>query len=141
MAPVRGESVTSGFFNNPKATKEAFQDDWLKTGDMGIMTDGRITITGRIKDIIFLNGQNFYAHDIETTVNEMEKVQPYRISVCGWHDEKEGKEKVALFSRLRIPKENTLVFYSKIWRHVSETMSIALDYIVPVKSIPKTTSR
>ena len=34
---IRGESVTSGFFNNPKATRKAFQDAWLKTGDMGIV--------------------------------------------------------------------------------------------------------
>lgn len=137
---IRGGNVTSGYINNPEANRVAFQDSWLKTGDTGFMINGRISVVGRLKDIIFVNGQNFFAHDIEAVIEEMEGVKFGKIVVCGWHDEKEGREKVALFSTMRVRKTESVAFYTRIVKHVNEVFGIPIDHVVSIPSIPKTTS-
>ncbi|BAH06470.1 type I polyketide synthase [Clostridium kluyveri] len=137
---IKGDNVTSGYINNPEATLKSFQDGWLKTGDIGFMIDGKLCVTGRMKDIIFVNGQNFFAHDIEFKLEEFEGVKPGKVVVCAWHDEKEGREKVALFSALRINKDNLKSFYANILSKINEIFGIVIEYVVLIKSIPKTTS-
>ena len=47
---VRGPSVMRGYHNNPTATKAAFSNGWLRSGDIGVLdSDGYLTLTGRIK--------------------------------------------------------------------------------------------
>ncbi|MFD6158940.1 AMP-dependent synthetase/ligase [Nocardia sp. NPDC060256] len=54
---LRGSVVFDGYWGNPDATKEAFQDGWFKTGDLGaIDADGFVTITGRKKELIVTAG-------------------------------------------------------------------------------------
>jgi len=137
---IKGDNVTSGYINNPEATNKFLQDGWLKTGDIGFMIDKKICVTGRIKDIIFINGQNFFAHDIEFKLEEIEGVEPGKVVVCGWHDEKEGREKIALFSALRVHKDKIKNFYANILRKINETFGIGIEYVVLSKNIPKTTS-
>lgn len=137
---IRGGNVTSGYINDPETNKSSFEDGWLKTGDTGFMINGRISVVGRLKDIIFVNGQNFFAHDIESAIEEIEGVKFGKIVVCGWHDDKEGREKVALFSTMHIKKDRVVAFYSNIVKHVNEVFGIFIDHIINVPSIPKTTS-
>ncbi|MCE3199741.1 type I polyketide synthase [Paenibacillus sonchi] len=137
---IRGRNVTSGYINNPEATARSYQDGWLKTGDTGVVLNGRLSVIGRIKDIIFVNGQNFFAHDIEAVIEELDGVEPGKIAVCGWHDEQEGQERVGLFSTVRLQEQEVKPFYAKILRHVNEVIGIAVDYVSLIRSIPKTTS-
>ncbi len=67
---VRGPSVMLGYWNNEEATRAMFTaDGWLKTGDVARIDDGRITITGRIKEIIVLNnGEKIPPGDIEAAI-------------------------------------------------------------------------
>lgn len=64
---VRGRMVMRAYYNNEAATREAFDGDWFKTGDVGVIDDeGVITITGRKKNIIILsNGKNLYPEELE----------------------------------------------------------------------------
>ncbi len=137
---IRGRNVTSGYINNPEATTRSYQDGWLKTGDTGVVLNGRLSVIGRIKDIIFVNGQNFFAHDIEAVMEELDGVEPGKIAVCGWHDEQEGQERVGIFSTVRLQEQEIKPFYAKILRHVNEVIGIAVDYVSLIRSIPKTTS-
>ncbi len=137
---IKGDNVTKGYINNPEATAKSFQDDWLKTGDTGFIIDGRLCVTGRIKDIIFVNGQNFFAHDIEFKLEEIEGVETGKVVVGGWHDEKEGREKIAIFSSLRVKEDELKSFYGNMLSKISEAFGIYIDFVVLVKAIPKTTS-
>ncbi len=73
---VTGPGIAAGYWNNLEATRETFQaklaeDDghvYLRTGDLGFLLDGELFITGRIKDMIIIQGQNYYPQDIEKTV-------------------------------------------------------------------------
>ncbi len=62
----RSERVTPGYLNNSDANAEAFpDDDWFDTGDLAFVADGRVTITGRAKEIIIINGVHHFCHEIE----------------------------------------------------------------------------
>jgi acyl-CoA synthetase (AMP-forming)/AMP-acid ligase II len=84
-----GNNIARGYFRREEETRRVFgnrlqsrlrdashaegaPDDsfWLATGDLGVYIDGELYLTGRIKDLIIIDGSNHYPHDIETTVSE-----------------------------------------------------------------------
>jgi fatty-acyl-CoA synthase len=64
---VRGWSVMQGYCNNPEATAKAFTGDgWLRTGDLGELTaDGRLRMSGRLKDVFRVGGENVAPAEVE----------------------------------------------------------------------------
>ena len=74
---VKGPIVMLGYYNNPEATKEVFDDGWFRTGDFGrIDEEGFIFITGRKKNIIITpNGKNVYPEEIEAVIQKVEGVE------------------------------------------------------------------
>jgi fatty-acyl-CoA synthase len=69
---VRGQSVMVGYFRDEEATEACLSDDgWLDTGDMGYMSRGYIFIVGRAKDMIIINGRNYWPQDIEWAVEQL----------------------------------------------------------------------
>ncbi len=79
---VHGENVAQGYWRQPAKTRETFSwqlvdpspgtpvGPWLRTGDLGFMSDGELFIAGRIKDLVIIRGQNYFPDDIEATVAE-----------------------------------------------------------------------
>jgi len=75
---VSGETVAQGYWNNPQATQKTFQayckdtleGPFLRTGDLGFLQDRQLFVTGRLKDLIIIEGRNHYPQDIELTVSE-----------------------------------------------------------------------
>ncbi len=63
--------MTGGYFNNPEATAEAFEDGWFHTGDIGELDEsGRLMIKGRKKEMIVLpDGRNVFPEDVERVLN------------------------------------------------------------------------
>lgn len=68
---VRGDNVTRGYYNAPDATGDAFEDGWLKTGDVGeVDGDGRLFVRGRKKEMIVgPDGLNVFPPDVERVLN------------------------------------------------------------------------
>ncbi|HOK54058.1 MAG TPA: non-ribosomal peptide synthetase, partial [Armatimonadota bacterium] len=63
---IRGENVTAGYENNPKANESAFTNGWFRTGDQGYLDDdGYLFITGRIKEIINRGGEKISPREID----------------------------------------------------------------------------
>lgn len=73
---LKSRSIARGYWNRPVETAETFQayttdtgeGPFLRTGDLGFVRDGRLYITGRIKELIIINGVNHYPQDVEDTV-------------------------------------------------------------------------
>ncbi|NQU66066.1 MAG: AMP-binding protein [SAR324 cluster bacterium] len=101
----RGYNVMKGYYNNPKATQQAVDNDkWLHTGDLAVMDEnGYCKITGRLKDMIIRGGENIYPREIEEFLYTNPKVMD--VQVVGVPSEKYGEEVVA-YVQLR-PEEKS----------------------------------
>ncbi|QGY39078.1 AMP-binding protein [Pseudodesulfovibrio cashew] len=88
----RGYNVMKGYYNNPKGTAEAIDEDgWLHSGDLGVMDeDGYLTVTGRLKDMIIRGGENIYPREIEEFLYTMDGVLD--VQVAGVPSAKFGEE-------------------------------------------------
>lgn len=72
---LRGPMVTSGYYNNEAATREAFTaDGWFRSGDLGRLDEGRLTLVGRSKDSVIVNGVNYFSHDLESVLEPLDGV-------------------------------------------------------------------
>ncbi|MFD7133409.1 fatty acyl-AMP ligase [Streptomyces sp. NPDC059894] len=71
---VSGENVGLGYWGRPRETAAVFVEDgegrWLRTGDLGVIVDDHLCVTGRIKDLVILDGRNHYPQDIEITAEQ-----------------------------------------------------------------------
>ncbi len=90
---MHGDNVAMGYWRNPQLTERTFggklvnpspgtpQGPWLRTGDLGVMSDGELFIIGRIKDLLIVDGRNHYPDDIEATIQEITGGRVAAISV------------------------------------------------------------
>ncbi|WP_019142938.1 AMP-binding protein [Noviherbaspirillum massiliense] len=75
---IAGSSVAQGYWNRPEETEKVFRarlsesgsGPYLRTGDLGFVKDGELFITGRLKDLIIVNGRNIYPQDIEQVIEQ-----------------------------------------------------------------------
>jgi acyl-CoA synthetase (AMP-forming)/AMP-acid ligase II len=87
---VRGPSITPGYWNNPEETAAAFQDEWLKTGDLAVIdSEGYVNIVDRKKDMILTGGENVYSTEVEHVLYEHPTI--LEAAVIGIPDEKWGE--------------------------------------------------
>jgi acyl-CoA synthetase (AMP-forming)/AMP-acid ligase II len=75
---LRSPSVASGYHGRPVQTAEQFRAEtadgegpYLRTGDLGLLHDGELFVTGRLKDLLIANGRNLYPQDIEEFVQDV----------------------------------------------------------------------
>ncbi|MGY3453938.1 AMP-binding protein [Bradyrhizobium sp. USDA 4353] len=102
---VAGPSVAKGYWKNAKATRQTFVERdgsrWLRTGDLGFLRDGALVVTGRLKDLLIVRGQNIYPFDLEQAVETgVSKVRRGRVAAFPVEiDGTEGIGIAAEFSR------------------------------------------
>ncbi|MDZ4826518.1 MAG: fatty acyl-AMP ligase [Actinomycetota bacterium] len=97
---ISGASVTPGYYKQPDATREVFNDGWLRTGDLGYLVDGELVICGRIKDVIILGGRNVYPQDVERAVSGIEGVRTGNVIAFGTEGRK-GREALIVVAEAR----------------------------------------
>ena len=80
---VRGDNVALGYWQKPELTDRMFRarinqpsagtsaGPWLRTGDLGVISEGELFIMGRLKDLLIVDGRNHYPDDIESTIREI----------------------------------------------------------------------
>ncbi|WP_329027556.1 class I adenylate-forming enzyme family protein [Streptomyces sp. NBC_00690] len=71
---LRGQSVMRGYWRDEAATRAAFVDGWLRTGDLATVREGRVTLAGRIKDVVVRGGENVYCARVEAALHELPAV-------------------------------------------------------------------
>ena len=138
---IRGENVTRGYYENPNANAAAFSaDGWLRTGDLALMHGGELYLCGRAKEIIFVNGQNHYPHDLEAILQRLEGLELGKVVAAGARRPGEDLERLVLFVLHRGVLEEFVPLAAAAARLVSEQTGLEVAEVVPVKRIPKTTS-
>lgn len=139
---VKGASVTAGYYQNTQANQEVFTSDgWFNTGDLGFLDQGRLTITGRIKDVIIINGLNYYCHEIEAAVEELAGVEVSYTGACAVRQPGSNTDKLAIFFHTSLNDDQSLLTLLKEIRAcIVNKVRINPDYLIPVNKeiIPKT---
>jgi len=138
---MTGENVTAGYYENSQANAEAFTaDGWLKTGDLGLFYQGDLYISGRAKEIIFVNGQNYYPHDLEAIAQNAQGLELGKVVAAGIRPRDSQTEQLVVFVLHRTDMQEFLPTATEVGRLINEHAGLEVAAVVPVKRIPKTTS-
>jgi acyl-CoA synthetase (AMP-forming)/AMP-acid ligase II/acyl carrier protein len=164
---VKGPSVAQGYWNQPEETKRTFnaylktqlnnslspspqpspvegegdkmgKKSFLRTGDLGFLRDDELFVTGRLKDLIIIRGQNHYPQDIELTVERSHShIRPGCVAV--FSVEQEGEEQLVVMCEAEAEDESMV---SSIRQSISENHELETSAVVLLKkgAIPKTSS-
>ena len=138
---IRGGNVTGGYFNAPEVNAETFTaDGWLRTGDLGLVLDGETYITGRYKEILFVNGQNYYPHDLEAIAQRAPGMELGKVVVAGARPPGAETDQLVVFLLHRGDLADFLPVATEATRLINEHTGLEVADVVPVNRIPKTTS-
>ncbi|MES4908380.1 MULTISPECIES: non-ribosomal peptide synthetase [unclassified Streptomyces] len=110
---LHGPMVSAGYFGNDEATAQAFTPDgWFRTGDLGYLDpEGRLMLVGRTKDSIIVSGVNYYSHDLETVLDELDGVKRGQVAAFPIRPEGADSEQLAVaFVPAGDPADDTAVY-------------------------------
>lgn len=138
---LKGDSITSGYYNREEESRQSFTDGWFNTGDIGFLYKGNYYVSGRHKDILFKNGRHYFANDLEELACTIEGVSYGKVCFAGTTNHATGKEEVIAFLA-GSPGEKAQEIFHQMRNLLRSTLGISLDQLVMVRSneIPKTSS-
>ncbi len=136
---IRGTSVTSGYYKRPELTRDAFHDEWLRTGDLAYLVEGQLVICGRIKDLIIVAGRNVYPQDVEKAVSDVDGVRAGNIVAIGVTGRR-GVEEVVVVAEVKGEAEQRL--RDEVAERVRASVGLSPREVVLVAAgtLPKTSS-
>jgi acyl-CoA synthetase (AMP-forming)/AMP-acid ligase II/acyl carrier protein len=138
---IRGASVTRGYFADPAATAAAIDaNGWLDTGDLGVVHEAGLYIVGRAKEIIFVNGQNYYPYDLENIATRAPGLDLNKVVAAGISKPGAQGEELVVFVLHRGDVAEFLPTANAVSRLINEHTGLEVAHIIPAKRIPKTTS-
>jgi acyl-CoA synthetase (AMP-forming)/AMP-acid ligase II/acyl carrier protein len=138
---IRGPSVTRGYFGDPEATAAAIDaDGWVDTGDLGVIHEAALYIVGRAKEIIFVNGQNYYPYDLENIAQRAPGLDLNKVVAAGVAKPGAQGEELVLFVLHRGSMAEFVPTASAVGRLINEHTGLEVAQVIPTKRIPKTTS-
>ena len=138
---IRGANVSGGYFEDARVDAESFTaDGWLRTGDLGLLQAGDLYITGRHKEILFVNGQNYYPHDLEHILESVAGLELGKVAVAGVRASGAENDALLVFVLYRGEMPDFLPLAQQIEHRISEHAGLQVATVVPVRRIPKTTS-
>jgi fatty-acyl-CoA synthase len=135
-----GPSLMQGYFRDEVSTQACLRDGWLDTGDMGYLSNGYIFIVGRAKDMIIINGKNYWPQDIEWAVEQLPGFKAGDIAAFAVSHG--GEETPAVLVQCRTSDEaERLKLREQIKDKVrSVTGMNCLVELVPPRTLPRTSS-
>ncbi|MEO7359695.1 MAG: aminotransferase class I/II-fold pyridoxal phosphate-dependent enzyme, partial [Gemmatimonadaceae bacterium] len=147
---LSGGSVASGYWNQREATAATFHatlpgssQTYLRTGDLGVMVNGELVVTGRIKDLVILDGRNYYPHDVEVVAERCHaNLRPgYTAAFSVTDTWRERLVLVAEVARSHKPTDENTIFQS-LRSELANAIGIVPEEIVLIAAhtIPRTSS-
>ena len=138
---IKGENVTKGYYHEAHLNKKLITvDGWLDTGDQGLMNEGQLVITGRTKDLIIVNGQNYFAPDLESICEHVDGIELGKVIVCGIRNPEEAVDELVVFVLYRGELEDFYQTTIDVRRQLNEKSGLDVAHVLPIKKVPKTTS-
>lgn len=120
---ICGPAVTTGYLGDAAATAAAFDGPWFRTGDAGFRRYGEHYITGRIKDMVVVRGQNYYPEDIEEVGRQVPGV--YRNRCVAFSD---GDGQGAEFVTVVVESDGRRVSGADLAAEVARRVEAELDF-------------
>ena len=147
---IGGPSVMDGYWEDRDRTADAFAGALLKTGDLGFLHEGRVYICGRSKEVIIVNGRNYYPQDIEWEAGKVSGVRKGNVIAFGAKDPtgiETDRERVVVAFEVQDAREvdeptRALELASGVRAAVQAGMGLTLDEVIPLGPgvLPKTSS-
>ncbi len=135
----RGPSVAAGYLGNAEATAETFlSDGWLRTGDLGYIHEGEIYVTGRMKDLIIVNGRNIHPQAIEWPLYEIEGVR--RGNVVAFSRPGDSTEELVIVVETRGEAPEGMVNAIRECVQTEFGLAVGDVRVLPAGHLPKTSS-
>ena len=144
---IAGPSVMGGYWQDAERTRDAFAGPFLRTGDLGFLDGGHVYICGRSKDIIIVNGRNYYPQDMEWEVSKVAGVRKGNVVAFGARDPsglERDRERVVLAFEVQEPERlaQTSSLVGSVRAAVQDGLGLTVDDVValPPGALPKTSS-
>ncbi|HJQ20952.1 MAG TPA: aminotransferase class I/II-fold pyridoxal phosphate-dependent enzyme [Gemmatimonadaceae bacterium] len=149
---VAGDSVAQGYWRNAVESAATFgatvagedRHTFLRTGDLGFLDDGQLFVTGRLKDLIILNGRNYYPQDLEIAAERSHpSLRPGHSAAFAMNDDAARERLVIALEVTRHHRESDHEsVFSAVRRALAEREGILPDIVVLVRQngIPRTSS-
>ncbi|OSP39447.1 hypothetical protein B7767_31555, partial [Streptomyces sp. 13-12-16] len=114
----------------------------LRTGDLGFLRDGRLCVSGRHKDVLFVNGRTFHAPDMEEVAAATPGVPPGTTVVVGSTDPVTGGERVVVFVAWARPPRSAAGVLDRVAGRVRAALGHddVRVFALPPSAFPRTTS-
>jgi thioesterase domain-containing protein/acyl carrier protein len=141
---LRGPMIFSHYYNNEAATKSAFTTDgWFRTGDLGCIKSGRLTLVGRNKDSIIVNGVNYFSQEIEATLEQLAGIDPSFVAAFPTRTQGDNTESLVISFSVTFPFDDVGRLYSVIVAVRTTVLMLwgfrpALTLPLPREEFPKT---
>lgn len=147
---VAGGSVAAGYWNRPDATASTFHARlrgaaraYMRTGDLGVLAEGQLVVTGRLKDLVIIDGRNYYPHDVEVAAerchSSVRAGYTAAFSVAG-----EGRERLLLVAEVvrQHRPDGDVALFQAVRTELANTIGVVPDEIVLIRqnTIPRTSS-
>ncbi|MCW8999235.1 MAG: beta-ketoacyl synthase N-terminal-like domain-containing protein, partial [Kangiellaceae bacterium] len=139
---IFGKNVSKGYYNNPQASAVAVDGDgWFNTGDLGFLNDGKLVFASRLKEMIIINGINYFPYDIERAILQTKGKQSLnQFIACSIPHPEQSCEQLAIFVYYKKGADGFRSFVEELREIVLNSFGLNVDYVVPASNIPKTTS-
>ena len=136
---LQGDMICAGYFHADEANKNLFtEDNWLITGDMGFILDGDVYVCGRKKDIIIVNGKNYYSSDLEDVLYQFDATHEYIVSSIQKSDDMQ--EQILVFVKTSDELSQFRIYREEIKKILLSQCGLSTEMVIPVDEIPKTVS-
>lgn len=144
---ISGPSVMQGYWEDAERSRESFAGPFLRSGDLGFLHEGHVYICGRSKEVVIVNGRNYYPQDMEWEASKVVGVRKGNVVAFGARDPsgvERDRERVVLAFEVqeaeRMAQSASLV--GEVRRVVQEGMGLTLDDVLalPPGALPKTSS-
>lgn len=138
---VRGEACIPGYYADPEASAALrTPDGWVETGDLGFLSQGALTLSGRVKDLVIIHGANFSCLELEAAVEQVEGVEPATAAAVAVRPAEGQRDELAVFFVPSARLGPLAAALSRIRQYVLERVGVRIHHLVPLEArqLPRT---